>query len=427
MASLNTARRFLIAFGLLLPWAAPAESGQNAAQNTSLTAALSPAGPTVGVTKVTIAGTSSAGASVIDTSTFPDGSVHRFSLKADPTGAYTDGPFVLQQLGTYHDVLRDDATGASAAVSYSGVGDFSVAVDPAGQPVMAGAEATFTVTFKSVSGFGGQVLPLALNLSKIRGATASWSTSSVRVPPNGSASATLTILTLIGTPARTYKIILQGTNGSVTHVVKPAISLKVTGPKPNTITAALHPANPTAGVTQVLIRGRATAGEWVTDTSTFPDGSSHKFSIKATGAGTYTDGPFVLKQLGTYHDVLLDGATGATAEITYHAAGDFGAAIDHAGQTVAKGQEAKFLVTFKSLSGFAGTIVPAAPNLSEIPGAAAAWSVQSVTVRPGDSASSELSVKTSASTPPGTYNVTVQGINGSVTRAVPSGLILEVR
>ena len=417
----------MIAFGLLLPSAAPAEPAQTAAQTTGLTAALSPAGPTVGVTKVTITGTASAGASVIDTSTFPDGSVHRFSLKADATGAYTDGPFVLQQLGTYHDVLRDDATGASTTISYSGVGDFSVAVDPASQPVMAGAEAAFTVTFKSVSGFGGPVLPLALNLSKIPGATLSWSASSVRVPPNGSASTTLTILTLIGTPVHTYKMTLQATNGSVTHVVKPPISLKVTGPKPNTITAALHPANPTAGVTEVLIRGRASAGEWVTDTSTFPDGSSHKFSVKATGAGTYTDGPFVLKQLGTYHDVLLDGGTGATAEITYHAAGDFGATVDHASQTVAKGQEAKFLVTFNSMSGFAGTIVPAAPNLSQVPGASAAWSAPSVTMRPGDSASSELSIKTSTSTPPGTYKIIVQGSNGSVTHAVSPDISLTVR
>jgi hypothetical protein len=423
MTTLNTARTFSIAYGLLLPSMALAASSQNPA----FTAVLSPADPTVGVTKVTITGTASAGSSVIDTSTFPDGSVHEFSFKADASGAYTDGPFVLQQLGTYHDVLRDDATGASTTISYSGVGDFSTAVDQASRTVMAGAEATFTVTFKSISGFGGRVVPLALNASKVPGAAVSWSASPVRVPPDGSASATLTIVTLIGTPARSYKITVQGTNGSVTHVAKPAITLAVTGPKSNTITAALSPANPTVGVTEVRIRGRATAGEWLTDTSTSPDGSTHKFFIKATGAGTYAGGPFVLQQLGTYHDVLLDSATGASTEISYRGAGDFSAAVDDASQTVARGQEAKFLVTFKSLSAFGGTIVPTASNLSEIPGAAAAWSAPSVTVRPGDSASSRLSIQTSTTTPPGTYKIAVQGTNGSASRAAPSRISLTVR
>jgi hypothetical protein len=417
------ARRFLIACGLLLPSVALAAPSENP----GFTAALSTASPTVGVTKVTVTGTASARARVIDTSTFPDGSVHTFSAKADATGAYTDGPFVLRQLGTYHDVLRDDATGASKTISYSGQGDFGMAVEQASRRVMAGAEASFTVTFKSLSGFGGTVVPLAPDVSQIPGAAVSWSAESVRVPPNASASATLTIQTLIRTPARRYEIVLQGSSGSVTHVVEPAVKLTVTGPKPNSITAALFPANATVGVTKVLVRGRATAGEGVTDISTFPDGSTHKFAVNATGAGTYAEGPFVLKQLGTYHDVLRDDSTGATTKISYHGVGDFSASVDDAKQTVARGQEAKFLVTFKSLSGFGGTIVPAAPNLPAVPGATAAWSAPSVTVRPGDTGSSRLSVQTSIDTPPGTYKFTVQGTNGSVTHAVSSGVSLTVR
>jgi hypothetical protein len=416
----KTAGTVLIALGLLLPEAA-------APGSTDLTAAFSSASPTVGVTKVTITGTASAGAKVIDTSTFPDGSVHIFSVTADAGGAYTDGPFVLQQLGTYHDVLRDEATGASTTISYFGTGDFSIAVDPASATITTGAQARFKVTFTGVGGFGGEVVPRLPASSEVPGAGVTWSASRLRVPPNGSATAILTILTLIATPPRTYAIAAQGISGSVTHVIEPAIGLTVTAPEPGTITAMFSPAQPIVGVTEVRIQGKATVGQLVVDTSTFPDGVAHVFVVHVTGAGNYTDGPFVLRQLGTYHDILLDGATGATTEISYHGVGDFSAAVDPASQTVARGEEAKFQVTFKSISGFAGAITPAVPDLSKVPEATASWSQSSVAVRSGDSIATGLTIKTSTRTPAGTYTVTVQGSNGSVTHAVPSDISLTVK
>jgi hypothetical protein len=423
MTPMKTAGTFLMALGLLLPPAAPAAPPRS----TGLTAEVSPASPTVGVTKVVIKGTASPGAKVVNTTTFPDGSMQIFTVKADAAGAYTNGPFVLQQLGTYRDVLRDDATGASTTVSYSGAGDFRIAVDPAGATIRTGAEARFKVTFTSVGGFGGDVVPRLPASSDVPGAGVSWSASRVRVPPDGSATAVLTILTLIGTPPRTYEIAPQGTSGSVTHAVEPAVALTVTPPEPGTITAMFSPARPIVGVTQVRIQGRATAGQLVVDTSTFPDGVAHQFVIHVTGGGTYTDGPFVLRQLGTYRDVLRDGATGATTEISYQGVGDFSAAVDHAGQAVARGEEAKFAVTFKSLSGFAGAITPAVPDLARIPGATASWSSRTVTVRSGDSIAAGLIIKTSADTPAGTYAITLQGTNGSVTHAVPSDVTLTVK
>jgi hypothetical protein len=431
----------LIALGLLLQAAAvPA-----APPSTGLTAAFAPASPIVGVTKVTITGTASAGAKVVDTSTFPDGSVHIFAVKADAAGAYTDGPFVLQQLGTYHDVLRDDSTGASTTISYSGTGDFSIAVDPARATITtaqgdfsigidpahatmrAGLEARLKVTFTSVDGFGGEVVLRLPDSSKIPGAAVTWSSSRLTVPPNGSATAVLTILTLVGTTPRTYPIAPQGFSGSVTHTLEPAIGLTITPPPPGTITAMFSPAHPIVGVTEVRIQGRASPGQLVVDTSTLPDGVTHDFVVPVTGAGTYTDGPFVLRQLGTYHDVLLDGATGAKIELSYQGVGDFSAAVDQASQTVARGEEAKFQVTFKSLSGFAGAITPAMPDLSKIPGATASWTQPAVTVRSGDSITTGLTIKTSTGTPAGTYTMTVQGSNGSVTHAVPSNVSLTVK
>jgi hypothetical protein len=411
-------KRFLIAASVL---ALPA-----AADNPSITAVFGPEDAVVGVTEVAITGMAGAGHEVVDTSTFPDGTAHEFTVKADASGAYTDGPFELQQLGTFHDVLRDQTTGASTAITYAGRGDFAIAAEPVRQTVGAGAETSFTVVFKSVGGFGGRVTPLPLDMPDVPGAVVSWSESPVRVPADGSASVRFTVLTLLDTPARDYVIVLEGTNGSVTHRTEPIV-LTVAGPGPNAITAAIHPSNPVVGVTQVEITGAASNGEWVTDTSTFPDGSVHKFSVKATGTGAYVDGPFVLKQLGTYHDVLRDDATGGTTTLDYAGGGDFSVAIDAPSQTVTAGHEVEVLVTFKSLLGFGGTIVPAVASLSELSGATAVWSVPAIAMRRGLEASSRLSIKITAETPAGSWKINVQGTNGSVTRTAETGISLTVR
>ncbi len=401
---------FAILLGVgLLPVVAHAEN---------ITAALSPADPVVGVTKMSIAGRATPGARVVDVSTFPDGSINVFSVTADAAGAYIDGPFVLQQLGTYHDVLHDSVSGASVEIAYAGAGDFSVAVEPPSATITTGGQVRFEVTFKSVGGFGGEVVAQLPEASVPPGAAVTWSTQQVKVPPNGSATAVLTILTLISTPPGTYPMAIAGTSGSVVHAAEPAVALTVNAPEPGTITATLSPARPIVGVTAVRIEGRATAGQMVIDTSTFPDGNKHEFVARATGAGTYSDGPFVLRQLGTYRDVLTDGATGATVEITYQGTGDFSAEIDRATLRITLGEEANFTVTFRSLSGFAGAITPAVPDLSRIPGATASWSSPAVTVRSGQSIAAGLVIKSSADTPPGSYTITIQVNNGAVTHAV---------
>ncbi|HEV2963319.1 MAG TPA: hypothetical protein VG649_15935 [Candidatus Angelobacter sp.] len=391
-----------------------------------ITATFSPAHPTVGVTKVSITGKASPGATLTDTSTFPDGKVRTFSFTANSAGEYTDGPFVLQQLGIYHDVLRDSVTGASIPISYSGIGDFTVAIDPVSQTIAGGDAANYTVTFTSISGFGGVVVPSALNWNKVSGAVALWSALDVKVPPNGSASATLTIQTLKSTPARTYeKIIFKGSSGAVTHAASSSASLTVGAPR-KMITATFSPAHPTVGVTQVGITGMATAGESVTDVSTFPDGTVHQFSFNVNNAGAYIDGPFLLRQLGTYYDVLRDNATGASTALSYSGSGDFSVAVDASSQTITPGQATRYKVTFTSLDGFEGIVTPAALNVPKIPELTATWSVPAVTVPSKGSASATLTIQISPSTTPGTYGkITVQGKNGSVAHAATIGLTVK--
>jgi hypothetical protein len=222
---LNSIQIVFLVLGLILPSTMVVNQS---VELPGITAAISPANPIAGVTTVSITGKASAGATVIDTSTFPDGTIHTFSMKADIDGKYTDGPFFLQQLGTFHDVLRDLVTGDSTNISYAGLGDFRVAVNPASRKGAKGQTVNFTVTFTSVAGFEGTVVPVALHWSQIHGATAWWSEPSIFVPSKRSVSATLMVRTSANTPAGTYgNIIVRGSNGSVTHAAPAKISLTV--------------------------------------------------------------------------------------------------------------------------------------------------------------------------------------------------------
>ncbi len=443
----------MIALGLLTPAALAAAESANvtpapapapaprAPVTPIVTAALSPADPIVGVTRVTIAGTATAGATVVGVSIFPDGTRHGFTVKADNAGAYRSGPFVLEQLGTYHDIIRDSVTGTMRTISYSGSGDFRIAVEKPSATIVTGGQKRLKVTITSVGGFGGEVTLQRPSASAVPAAHVWWSGTRLRVPPSGSATAILNIRTLaLYTRPGVYQVAVKGASGSVTHAAAPAIALTVQPPPPGTITATLSPDHPVVGVTEVRIAGRATAGREVIDDSTSPDGQTHAFGMDVSGAGNYKDGPFVLQQLGTYHDVLRDSATGAKAEVSYQGVGDFSTSVDRTSATVARGEEAKFAVTFKSLSGFAGDITPAVPDLSQIAGATASWSSPALTVRgtppwstlwlavrSGDSTAAGLTIKTSSETRPGTYKINVQGTNGSVTHAAPSAIELIVK
>lgn len=426
MTRSNKTAMLMMALGLLVPSAASAAD---------VTAALSPANPTVGATKVTITGMATARATVVGKSTFPDGTVHDFSAKADDTGAYKYGPFVLWQLGTYHDNIRDSVTGATTTISYSGTGDFRIAVDKPEATILTGGHLRFKVTVTGVGGFAGEVT--LQRPASVPDVHVFLSSPFLKVPPNRPATTILQVMTLVYARPGVYQVAVQGSSGSVTHALTPAIAVTVQPPPPGTITATLSPDHPVVGVTEVRIAGRATAGQDVIDASTAPDGITHAFGFSVGGAGTYNDGPFVLQQLGTYHDVLRDSATGAKVEISYQGEGDFSTSVDRTSATVARGEEAKFEVTFKSLSGFAGTVTPAVSDLSRIAGATASWSAPmvgtgswstpTVKVGSGDSTAVGLAIKTSSATPPGTYKINVQGTNGSVTHAAPSEIELIVK
>lgn len=390
----------------------------------AVTGSLSPSSRTVGVTQVSIVGTASPNATVTaNPEIWPDGTSHGpFSTTANSSGSYSMGPFVLQQLGTYTTTLRDSINGSQATITYSGSGNFSLSRSPSSRTINPGQSASFTVTINSVSNFAGTVNLYALNWGNIPNATASWSPSSVSLPSGGSRTATFTINTSSNTPPGTYgNIILRGTNGSAERDAS-AASVIVQAPTVN-LTASLCPSSPTVGVTNVSICGNATPNSTVTaNPEIWPDGTSHgPFSTQANGSGTYSMGPFILQQLGQYTATMRDSISGQQLQFPYSGQGNFSASVNATSRTVNAGQPASYTVTFTSQSGFAGTVIPAALNWSQVPGATASWSPSQVTVPSGGQAQSTFTIQTAASTPAGTYsNITLQGANGSQTRTAPN-------
>jgi len=388
----------------------------------TLTAAMSPSSAIVGVTQVSLVGNATPGATVSETDVGPDGKTNGpFTTVANSAGTYNMGPFLLTQLGAYTGTLRDSISGQTKTITYGGTGDFSASVNTTSRTITAGQSASYTVTFSSIGGFSGVVTPAALNWSNVPGATASWSSTQVTVPSNGSAQATFTIQTAVSTTAGTYgNIILNGKNGAFTRAA-PAVSLTV-NPTTVTLTGAMSPSSAIVGVTQVSLVGNATPGATVSETDVGPDGKTNgPFTTVANSSGTYNMGPFLLTQLGTYTGTLRDSISGQTKTITYGGTGDFSASVNTTSRTITAGQSASYTVTFSSIGGFSGVVTPAALNWSNIPGATGSWSPTQVTVPSNGSVQATFTIQTAASTTAGTYgNIILSGKNGAFNRSVPA-------
>lgn len=283
----------------------------------TLTGSLSPSNPIVGVTSVTLVGTATPGATVTDSETWPDGTIHSYTMVANGSGNWSSAPYVVPQLGTFTDVLRDSISGASKTITYSGVGDFNTSVNTTSRTVTAGQSTSYTVTFSSVSGFSGTIIPAALNWSNVSGATASWSPTSVTVPSNGSTTATFTIQTATSTATGTYSnIILQGTNGSFTRAASP-VSISVNAAVNPRI--SISPTTGTLGVTNFTETYTGfTRNGTITENVTYPNGGLTVYHLTADANGSASSSFVLQSQSGNYSSYAVDDATGTrSSTITY--------------------------------------------------------------------------------------------------------------
>lgn len=137
-----------------------------------------------------------------------------------PSAAYTtDSPTVLL-------LHMNGADGSTNFIDDSAlVGpDFSINASPTSQSVGAGGSTSYTLSLAALGGYSGTV-SLSVTSGLPSGATGMITPNSVNSYP---ATATLSISTLITTPAGTSSIVVTATDGAITHTV--TVSLTVTAP-----------------------------------------------------------------------------------------------------------------------------------------------------------------------------------------------------
>jgi PKD repeat protein len=254
------------------PGGSHSASGTIAVGSPDFSLAVSPASRSVAAgnsTAYTVTITSSVGFSSpvnLACSGLPSGASCSFSPNPAPPGTSTltlstaaGGP-----IGT----VTFTVSGTSGSVSHSATAtltvmappDFSLALSPSSQSVVAGASATYTVSIAASGGFSS---PVNLACSGLPSG-ASCSFSSNPAPPGTS---TLTVGTSTGTPAGTVTFSLTGSSGSLSHnataglTVAALASLAIvsgnnqtgtvgsTLPNPLVVKVADQSNNPLAGVT----------------------------------------------------------------------------------------------------------------------------------------------------------------------------------
>ncbi len=139
-------------------------------------------------------------------------------------------------------------------------------------------------------------------------------------------------------------------------------------------------------------------------------GASSTFTV-ATTTGTPTGGPITLTVTGTGPGGSPVHSTTVSLTVNPAAAGDFSLTRSPRSLTLTRGASGTSTITATALNGFSGTV---ALTVSGCP-SGASCSLQPASVAPKPTATSTLTVSTSAGTTTGTFTLTINGTSGSLT------------
>ena len=277
-----------------------------------------------------------------------------------------------------------------------------------------GGTAVYPLTITPAGGFSGSV---TLSVSGLpTNSTASFSPN----PAGGSSSLTVTVpaYTVVGS----YSFTLTGVSGTLTHSIP--LTLVVTAPPDFALAAT--PTSQTVSVGGQVTYAVAVsalngfAGSVLLSTSSLPLGVS--FSPDPT-ASTST---LLLNALsntapGTY-TFTITGTSGSlshtiTATVIVTTAPSFSLSATPVTATVAPGAQASYSVAISPVNGFAGSVNFSVTGLPS-------GVTPSFSPNPSSTATT-LTIPTLASTPPGTYGLTITGTSGALTRTATVNLVLS--
>lgn len=350
----------------------------------------------------------------------PDGTIASYAWTfagGNPSSstASTPGAVSYSTPGSYSASLtvKDNLGLASAPATRTiTVADFSVSASPNSISVAPGNGASYTATLSPINGFTGAASFDVLGLPS--GATASFTPGSV----TASGSTTLAVSTSATTPPGTYTLTINGTSGPITRTAN--VTLVVTGPPPNqapTATITAPGSNVTVnpgGTVSFAGSGSDTDGTIASYAWSFAGGNPSSSTAAAPGVVSYsTPGSYSASLTVTDNLGLASAPVSRTITVA-----NFSVSASPNSISVQPGDGASFTTTVSAINGFTG---PVNFSVAGLPvGTTASFTPGSVT----GSGSSTLAVATSATTPAGTYTLTINGTSGPVTRSANVTLIV---
>lgn len=312
--------------------------------------------------------------------------------------------------------------------------DFTMTASPSAATLLAGAQTTATVSISSQNGFNS-----AVDLScSTPNATVSCAVAfpTVGILANGSVSPLLTVTTQGTTPAGNYSIVVNGVSGDLQR--QTTFMVTVQPPPDFKLSASPASASVVAGsavsssITLTSLNGFNTATA-LTCASSNPAVACSLVpaSVAPPAGGTASSTLNVATQGATpagSYSVTVSGASGGLLRqtlfaLTVQSPPDFKLTASPASVTVTAGNAGTASISLASLNGFnaATGLTCAASN----PGVTCALSPASVTPPAGGTVSSTLTLTTQASTPAGSYSVTVSGTSGILLRQATVALIVQ--
>lgn len=188
--------------------------------------------------------------------------------------------------------------------------DFTIAVTPSSQSVIAGGSTSFTVTMTPLNGYTGHP---GLSVGLPTGASATFN------PLSPSPSSTLSIATTTATPAGSYALTITATDGSLTHSAAVTLGVSTAAAQPafalTASPASLSVRRGSNGTTSIAITPTGGFSSAVTLSATsLPTGVTASFNPASTGStSTLTLAVGVNAKKGT-RTITVTGVSGALSD-----------------------------------------------------------------------------------------------------------------
>jgi PKD repeat protein len=328
------------------------------------------------------------------------------------------------------------STSATITVNPAPPPDFTISASPSINTVAQGGVATYTVTAQSLNGFSSPVSLQAYNIPGTVLTGTGFTPQTVTPPANGSVSATFKVVTNNSTPTGSTTIYIYGDGGALSRST--SINLTVNPPPVPDFTVSVD------GSTQTVRQGDAgsftlnvqsvngfnspislyalnlppgyvaQSTRWSSQTLTPPANGLASSSLTITTGGATQTGTFPIILRGVSGSLTRD--TTVNLIVTGSSA-DFSIDASPATQTVLQGETGSFNVNIHSLNGFSNSVSLYALNLP--PGYVAqgtAWNPSSVAPSANGVVGSTLTIRTNGATQAGTFNLTLRGVSGNLTR-----------